>query len=136
MSRYSFLDKQSIYEITNKLRDAFLSAKNGDEVEYIINGLLTSDEKYKLGRRILIAECLQNGMIIEDIVEELNVGSATVLAVSRIIEQNPQCFDLINKRGQKVEKEFQKKKYETPSGSNLIHKKKNYTGYKRKDVGR
>lgn len=43
MRRYKFLKKEDIYQAFNRLRDAFLSAKDGNEVEEIINGLLTRD---------------------------------------------------------------------------------------------
>ena len=45
MRRYRFLEKEEIFDALNKLRNAFLAARDGDEVEEIINGLLTFDEK-------------------------------------------------------------------------------------------
>ena len=49
MRRYRFLEKEEIFDALNKLRNAFLAARDGDEVEEIINGLLTFDEKMKIG---------------------------------------------------------------------------------------
>ena len=62
MRRYKFLQKEDLFEALNRLRDAFLAAKDGNEVEEIINGLLTQDEKLKIGRRILVAEYIKDGM--------------------------------------------------------------------------
>ena len=53
MKRYTFLTKDDTYEALMRLRDAFLAAKNGKEVGEIINGLLSEDEKIKIGRRII-----------------------------------------------------------------------------------
>ena len=40
MRRYGFLTKTDTYEALNRLRDAFLAAKDGNEVNEIINGIL------------------------------------------------------------------------------------------------
>ena len=134
--RYRFLTKENVYEALNRLRDAFLAAKDGDEVNKIINGLLTHDERLKIGRRILIAESIKLGMSIHAIAKELKVGKNTVLSVMRSLDEDPTYLDLISERIKKVEKEYQGKKYREVGGSTLIFKKKEYTGFKRKDVKR
>lgn len=136
MRRYRFLTKDDTYDAFNRLRNAFLAAKNGEEVEEIIKGLLTHDEKLKIGRRILIAEYIREGLGIEDIAKTLKVGKNTIMSVARKLDENSTFLDLIHKRKKKVEDEYNSKKYRLIGGPKLIFKKKEYTGFKRKDVGR
>lgn len=136
MRRYKFLTKDDIYKALNRLRDAFLSAKDGTEVEEIINGILTKDERLKIGRRILIAEYLHKGIGIDEIVDNLRVGKNTIMSVAKTLDQNSNFFNLIEKRRKKVEKEYNRKKYRLVGGSTLVFKKREYTGFSRKDVER
>ncbi len=128
--------KEDIYAALNRLRDAFLAAKDGNEVEEIINGLLTPDEKLKIGRRILVAEYVKNEVGLDEIVRMLKVGKNTIISVTKSLEKHPHTFDLIDKRKEKVEKEYAKRKYRFVGGSTVIFKKKEYTGIKRKNIER
>lgn len=47
--RYQRLKKEEIYEAFNRLHDAFSTARDGSEVDIITDGLLTNDEKLKIG---------------------------------------------------------------------------------------
>ena len=136
MRRYRFLDKEAVYEALNRLRNAFLASRDGNEVEDIINGLLTSDERLKIGRRILIAEYLKSGLGIDEISRQLKVGKNTIMHVAKLMDQNPACYILIQRRGHIVEKEYENKKYIEVGGPTLIFKRKKYTGFRRKDVKR
>lgn len=136
MRRYRFLTKGDVYEALNRLRDAFLAAKNGEEVNKIINGILTTDEKLKIGRRILVAECLKNGMNLEEITDLLKVGKTTISLVSKQMEEFPDCFVLIEERKIKVEKEYKSKKYMLIGGSEKIFKTRVYSGFTRKEIKR
>lgn len=136
MRRYKFLTKEDIYDAFNRLRDAFLAAKNGEEVEEIIKGLLTTDEKLKIGRRILIAEYLRDGVGIDVIAKDLKVGKNTIMAVAKKLDENSLFLDLIDKRRNKVESDYGRKKYRLVGGPQLVFKKREYTGFKRKDVER
>lgn len=136
MKRYRFLQKDDMYDALNRLRDAFLAAKNGEEVEEIINGLLTYDEKMKLGRRILIAKLIKDGMGYDEIVNTLKVGKNTIISIIRSLDQHPVAFKLIEKRRQKVEKVYQKNNLIKLGGSQLIFKKKIYSEFSRKNVER
>ena len=136
MRRYKFLTKDDIYDAFNRLRDTFLAAKNGDDVEEIIKGLLTHDEKLKIGRRILIAECLREGMGIDETAKTLKVGKNTIMSVAKKLDENSIFLDLISKRRNKVESEYGRKKYRLIGSSKLIFKKRKYTGFIRKDVER
>src|SRR3989344_4544747 len=104
--RYNRLNQTDVYEAFNRLRDVFLAAKNGHEVDKVTNGLLTHDEKLKIGRRIIIAEYLLANMPMEQIVRELKVGMNTVIHVARRLEKYRECFDLIETRRKAVEKEY------------------------------
>lgn len=136
MRRYKFLTKEDIYDAFNRLRDAFLAAKNGEEVEEIIKGLLTHDEKLKIGRRILIAEYIKEGLGIEEIAKTLKVGKNTVMSVAKKLDENSFFLDIIAKRKKKVESEYNSRKYRFIGSSKLVFKKREYTGFKRKDVSR
>lgn len=136
MRRYNYLEEKEVFEAFNKVRDAFMAAKNGGEVDKLMDGLLTHDEKIKIGRRILIANYILSGFGIEEITRQLRVGRNTVMHVARRVEKYKDCFDLIDKRHKVVEKTYQKKKYTKSGGSKLVHKKISYSGFKRKDVGR
>ncbi len=136
MNRYNFLKDEEIYDAFNKLRNAFLAAKNGVEVEKILNGLLTNDEKIKIGRRILIAEYVASGIGIDEISSRLNVGKNTISKVSKALNDDFEWFSLIERRRMVVEKEYKKHSYREVGGSLLVHKGKEYTGFKRKNVKR
>lgn len=136
MKRYSFLEKEEVFHALNRLRDAFLAAKNGGEVEEIINGILTFDEKMKIGRRIIIAEYIISGSTIDEICKQLKVGKNTVTHVSRLLESSSHGYKLIENRTSLVEKEYHNKKIQQTGGSGLIIKKKSYSGFKRKDIKR
>ena len=136
MRRYGFLAQNDIYEALNKLRDAFLAAKDGNEVTEIINGLLTDDEKIRIGRRILIAEALKYDGKFKEIVQISNVGYSTISWVSKQIVSFPKCFELVLKRGKKLEKEYQSKKFREVSLSPLPNRRKEYSGIKRSDIKR
>jgi len=134
--RYSFLTKDDIYEAINRLRDAFLAAHNGSEVEEIINAILTQDEKVRVGRRIIIAKLLKSNLTINEIVNLLKVGNNTVMSVARSLEAYENGFKLLEQRKKKVEDEYQRKKYKFIGGPTKVFKEKVYTGIKRKDIKR
>lgn len=136
MKRYKFLDKDQIFDAFNKLRAAFLAAKNGDEVEEIIKGILTSDERIKIGRRILTSQLLDEGLTYDSIRSQLKVGKQTVLQVQRLKTLHPKCFELIDKREEKVEIVFGKNAYRMTGNPKRLQKFPEYTGFKRKDVDR
>ena len=136
MRRYRFLEKEGIYEALNRLRNAFLAARNGTEVEMIINGLLTSDERLKIGRRIIVAEYLREGFTVEEIIRLLKVGKNMIQHVSRLLDKNQDWFDLIKRRSEIVEKEYKSKKFNMVGGPKLVFKRKEYSGFSRKDIKR
>lgn len=136
MRRYKFLEQKEIYEALNQLRNAFLAARNGDEVEKIIKGILTTDERLKIGRRILIAEYIKSNIGIDKIRQLMKVGKNTIMHVARLLEENSECFELINRRNKLVENEYKAKKYKKIGGPKIIFKTKYYTGFTRKDVKR
>lgn len=136
MRRYGFLTKADTYEALNRLRDAFLAAKDGSEVNEIISGILTPDEKIRIGRRILIAEALKADGKYREISQISNVGYSTILWVSRQLVNFPVCFELLFRRRVKLQREYRAKKFTKVGGSQLVFKKKIYTGIKRSDIKR
>ena len=136
MRRYSFLSNNDVYEALNHLRDAFLAAKDGKEVNEIIKGILTEDEQLRIGRRIMIAEALKYDWTYKELCQISNVGRATIIWVSKQVTNYPLCFELLFKRQKKLEKEYRKKKYRKVGGSLLVFKKKEYTGLKRSEIKR
>lgn len=136
MRRYKFLLKEEVYEALNRVRDALLAAKDGNDVEQIMKGVLTFDERMKIGRRILIAEYLLEGTPFHEIAKTLKVGNTTILLVSRNLEEYAKCFELIKFRGKKVESTYKNKVYRSVGGHKLVFKRKEYTGFRRKDVKR
>jgi len=133
-NRYKFLTKNDEYEITNLVRNAFLAAKDGKDVENVINGLLTTDEKLKIGRRIQVASMIIGGFSGEEIMKLLSVGRNTITLVSKHLSNYPKCFELVNLRSKKVEKTYKEKSYKKMGGSQLVFKKRKYTGFTRKEV--
>lgn len=136
MRRYKSLTKEDIYEALNEVRDAFLAAKDGNEVNEIMSFMLTTEEKLRLGRRILIAKYLELDLTLDEIYKMLKVGKSTVQFVTRRAHLHPIGLELIRKRGRKVEEEYQRRKFRESGGSTLIFKRKEYTGLKRKDIKR
>lgn len=136
MRRYHFLSKEEIFDALNKLRASFLAAKDGHDVEEIIKGILTSDERLRVGRRIKIAQLLRQGRLVDEIAEEFKIGRSTIAAVQKSMEQYPRCFDLVHSREEKVEREAKDKTYRKVGGSMQVLKKSVYTGFTRKDVKR
>lgn len=136
MKRYHFLTDKDVYDALNRLTDVFLAAKDGNEVREIINGLLTEDEKIKIGRRVIVAELVKSDMKVRDVVQIGRIGGSTVSFVRRMEQAHPKCYELINARHTKMEKEYAAKKYSKSGGSKLVFKKKEYTGIKRSDIKR
>lgn len=136
MRRYRFLTKGDIYQALNKLRAAFLAAKDGYQVEEIIKGILTNDERIKIGRRIIIAQLLEENETYESIRQITKAGKQTVLQVQKSRSLHPKCFELINAREEKVETIFGRKAYRMTGSPKRLQKFPEYTGFKRKDVKR
>ena len=136
MRRYTFLEKESVYEALNKLRLAFLAAGNGTEVEEIIMGILTHDERMKIGRRIQVAQLLRNGMTYQEIKNNLNVGFETIGQVDKLLNSHPICYELIEKREQKVEETFKRRGFEMSGNPKAVFKTKVRTKFSRKQVPR
>ena len=136
MRRYNFLEKESVYEALNKLRLAFLAAKDGTEVEEIIMGTLTHDERMKIGRRIQIAQMLRNDLSYQEIKNNLNVGFATIGLVDNLLNNHSTCYKLIEEREQKMEETFKHKAFEMSGNPKSVFKTKIRTKFSRKEVPR
>ncbi|MEX0587269.1 MAG: Trp family transcriptional regulator [Patescibacteria group bacterium] len=136
MRRYNFLTKEGVYEALNRLRAAFLAAKDGHQVEDIIMSVLTHDERMKVGRRIQAAEMLATGATYEEVMDSLKIGRSTISFVERGLADHPSAFKLVNDRQMKVEEEFKSRAYRKSGGPKKVFKSIVYTGFSRKDVKR
>ena len=128
--------QDDVYEALNKVRDALLAARDGSEVDMVMNGILTFDERMKVGRRIKIAELLLSGLTMEEIKDNLKVGFGTIQHVANRLDKYKKCFELIKERTKKIEREYKKNAYVLSGGSTKVFKTREYTGYKRKNVKR
>lgn len=136
MRRYTNLNKEEMYEAFNRLRDCFLAAKDGNEVDNVIDVMLSGEEKLKIGRRILVAERLRKEETYEEIKRGLKVGLNTIIQVEKRMSNCPEGFEIIFRRKRKVEEDYGEKAYRKTGGPRLLHKKSEYIGFKRKDVER
>lgn len=134
--RYEFLDQSSLYETFDQVRHAFLAAKDGQEVDAIIDAVLTPDEKIKIGRRILTASLLVAGFSYFEISDMLKVGNSTILDVEKKLILDQGGFAAIFSRRKKVDREFKDRAYRKVGPSKQVHKRTVYTGFKRRDVKR
>lgn len=119
--RYKNISDTSIRSALRKLRISFVSAKSKKDVDELIFGLLTHDERIKVGRRIQIAEMLLSGKTYLEIRDELGTGKGTVLNVLKKLDKYPQCYKLIISKDRK-NKNLNKKN--TRGGSKQIFKLK------------
>lgn len=134
--RYRFLKKEDIFSAFNKARDAFLAAKDGHQVDLVIDALLTHDEKIKIGRRVLVADLLREGFQYREIADLLKVGNNTIIKLEEQLDNHQEGFALIFRRSKKVEEEFKDKAYRSVGRSMILPSRKVYTGFTRKDVQR
>jgi len=136
MKRYRFLTREDVFKALNKLRAAFLAAKDGQEVDELIKGLLTHDERMKIGRRIILSQLLDEDVTYDYITKNLKIGRQTIIELQRLKDKYPKCFELINKREEKVEGEYHDKAYKTVTSPSTWKKFPEYTGYKRNKIKR
>lgn len=134
MARYDFLPRHAVEDALEKLRAALLAAKDGHDVDEIIQGLLTPDEYIKLGRRIEVARLLKSGMTYREISDDMSVGLSTVKLVARKLYERPRCYKLIHSTEQKIDNEHSKERYRKTGSLMMIRKRKIRTSRSPKDV--
>jgi len=134
--RYLFLTKDSIESCLDYLRDAFLAAEDGHDVDAIIDFILTSDEKTRIARRIQIAFWLINGFKYDEIIQELKTSPRTISDVDKNLLLYKNGFHLISKKRKKINKSYEQKKFRQRGSSLKIKKWKERTEFNRKDVKR
>jgi len=81
-----------------------------EEVKNFFKDLLTLSEMVMITRRIQIAKMLLEGYSIEEIINKLRVGSATVIQVSRWLNNGFGGYKSIIKKYKKHEGKFKTKK--------------------------
>ena len=124
MKRYGNLTKDQVQDALHKLRTAFLAAKNNQQVDEILHGLLTRDERIKLGRRIAISKLIAKGMGYDEISDELGVGKTTIIHVLKKIDSHPECFKHILNLEKKIQKQSKQKSKRGIGSSIQFFKKK------------
>lgn len=131
------MSDKSLLEIYEKVGAAFLAAKDGKEVKAVIDAILTPDEKVKVGRRVLVAQLINNGNVTyEDLLKNLKVGKNTVSMVIHQMLVNPEGFEAIFRRVKKVDEEYKDKSFTSSILSRHIVGRKTRTNFKRTDVKR
>jgi len=86
------MNKKNINDLVN----AFLEARNRDEVLDFLMGLLTPKELDEIARRLEIVKMLKAGFSQREIVDKLNVGISTVTRGSKELKLNR--FKILNKK--------------------------------------
>ncbi len=127
--RYAFLTEDAVQEALDMVRDGLLAAKSGEDVDTIMGGILTFDERMKVGRRIQVAKCLRAGLTRDEIREQLHVGLATIAHVANRLDKYERCFELIGERRKKVDHEYREKKYVAVGGSTKVFKSRKPTDF-------
>lgn len=102
MRRYQHLDEEQKYSALGELRQAFMSAKEEQEVDQIIYAILTEDERLKIGRRIEIARQIRAGLTYREIMRDLKVGLSTVEMVGKRMDKFPVGYELLRKRNKLI----------------------------------
>lgn len=136
LRRYYFLSNRDIGEIFDKVRDAFLAAKDGHDVDAVIDAILTAEERVKIGRRIMVAQLINDKATYEDLHRILKVGKVTVTTVIHQMLVNPEGFEAILRRTKKVSQEYKDKAYAKVGSSKLFLKKSVRTNFNIRDVKR
>lgn len=134
--RYKNIPQDSLSKALGKLRAAFLTPKNTKQVETIIYGILTHDERMKIGRRIQIAEMLLEGETYYNIAQKLNVGQTTIINVARQVGKSPECYKLIVSKEVEIKRKIKKKRNSKKGSSTLIFKKRAYSEKESLNVNR
>ena len=130
--RYCYGMKRKLSELTEKevivtldtLYTAASSMKGREAVKLFLRDLLTPSEHIMLGRRIIIARLLINGVSYDEIGQRLRVGRATIGRVHRwLTDKFPGFEQAVKGLEQELTKRGEKKLYAT---SALYRLKKKY----------
>ena len=79
------MNKTQKKERNENLYKAILSLRTLDECMRFFDDLCTAPELIAMEQRFRVADCLNNGMIYNDILAETGASSATISRVSRML---------------------------------------------------
>lgn len=77
------------------LFDAILSLQSKDECRAFFQDLCTMTELKSMTQRIEVAQCLDEGMIYNDILDRTGVSSATISRVNRSLQYGADGYKTI-----------------------------------------
>ena len=78
-----------------KMYQAILSLQNVDECMRFFNDLCTVTELMAMEQRFLVAMCLNQGMIYNDILAETGASSATISRVNRSLQYGSDGYAIV-----------------------------------------
>ena len=91
-------------ERNENLYKAILSLRTLDECMRFFDDLFTAPELIAMEQRFRVADCLNNGMIYNDILAETGASSATISRVNRSLQYGAGGYELAFERLKESEK--------------------------------
>lgn len=79
----------------DKMYEAILSLENIDECKKFFDDLCTVTELMAMEQRYHVAQCLNKGMIYNDILAETGASSATISRVNRSLQYGAGGYELV-----------------------------------------
>jgi len=114
-----------------------LAANNIESCFEITDSVFTKDEILKIGRRILIAEGLTQGMTTKELKESINTSDKTVGMVRDKLRDFPAGFKSVFNKISGIKEEYLSKKYiKMSSGSRTVKRWIEVTDFDFKSIKR
>ncbi len=88
-------------ELLREVETLFYSCRSGEELQRLLRGLLSPDERVMLGRRLRIVKLLLEGKTHAVIASELGVGFDTIDRVRRWLERERAAYHLLVERARR-----------------------------------
>ena len=98
------MNKTQKKERNENLSKAILSLRTLDERMRLFDDLCTAPELIAMEQRFRVADCLNNGMIYNDILAETGASSATISRVNRSLQYGAGGYELVFERLKESEK--------------------------------
>lgn len=98
------MNKTQKKERNENLYKAILSLRTLDECMRFFDDLCTASELIAMEQRFRVADCLNNGMIYNDILAETGASSATISRVNRSLQYGAGGYELVFERLKESEK--------------------------------
>ena len=98
------MNKTQKKERNENLYKAILSLRTLDECMRFFDDLCTAPELIAMEQRFRVADCLNNGMIYNDILADTAAASATISRVNRSLQYGAGGYELVFERLKESEK--------------------------------